>query len=299
MGKQFVDQPFIFRCDFVQSIDLALNLLTVLIQFSLPQLIIGLALAAIVSFAAWKLGSLDASGFVAATLLGGFTFGLGGLPTAILLIIFFASSSLLSGASACRKKSVTKNFAKSAKRDWAQVLANGGVGLLALAACVPGFLDTHLAWVAFAGALACANADTWATELGVLGKATPVLITSGKKVPPGTSGGISGRGNLAALVGAFLIAVIAALFAGRWQVLPIVALAGFLASFVDSTIGATVQAIYWCPSCKKETERHPLHSCGTPTTLKRGWSWLGNDGVNFLATLSGALLAAGAATFWL
>jgi uncharacterized protein (TIGR00297 family) len=276
-----------------------LSLFTISIQFSAWQLIIDLFLAAIVSALAWRLGALDASGTIAATLLGGFTYGLGGLPAAILLIVFFASSSLLSRAFSRRKRSVAKNFAKGRRRDWAQVLANGGAGLLALAAGAAGFLSSPLAWAAFAGALACANADTWATELGVLNKTSPVLITNGKKVPAGTSGGISGLGNLAALGGALLIALVAAAFLGRWQIILLVTLAGFLASFVDSTMGATVQAIYWCPKCKKETERHPLHNCGTQTTWKRGWPWLDNDWVNFLASLSGALLTVGAFTILL
>ena len=143
------------------------------------------------------------------------------------------------------------------------------------------------------------NADTWATELGVLSSTAPVLITTGKKVAAGTSGGVSLRGSAAALGGAALIAALAALLAGSWQILLLAALAGLLGSFFDSLLGASVQAIYYCPKCKKETERHPLHSCGIPTTLRRGWPWLDNDWVNFLSALAGALLAAGAATFLL
>jgi uncharacterized membrane protein len=54
-----------------------------------------------------------------------------------------------------------------------------------------------------------------------------------------------------------------------------------LGSLFDSFLGATVQAIYFCPTCDKETERHPVHTCGTPTAMIRGWEWLNNDWVNF------------------
>jgi len=54
-----------------------------------------------------------------------------------------------------------------------------------------------------------------------------------------------------------------------------------LGALFDSLLGATVQAIYYCPACQKETERNPVHSCGTETTQIRGWTWLGNDWVNF------------------
>lgn len=270
-----------------------------ILHFSIAQIAIGVALAAVVSAVAWQLGALSASGALAAVLLGGLTYGIGGLPAAILLIAFFASSSLLSRAFSARKRTVAKNFAKGGQRDSAQVLANGGAGLLALLAGALGWVSTPLAWAAFAGALATVNADTWATELGVLSSASPQLITTGKKVPVGTSGGVSLRGSAAAFAGAALIAALAALLAGNWQIFILAALAGLLGSFFDSILGATLQAIYYCPKCKKETERYPLHSCNTPTTLRRGWPWLDNDWVNFLSALAGAWLATGAATFWL
>jgi uncharacterized protein (TIGR00297 family) len=268
-------------------------------QFSLTQFVIGLGLGAVIAAVAWRLGALNPSGALVAALLGGLTYGIGGLPAAILLIAFFASSSLLTRLFSRRKRNAAKDFAKGGRRDWAQVLANGGVGLLALLAGAFSWIPTPLAWAAFAGALATANADTWATELGVLSSKVPLLITTGKKVPVGTSGGVSLRGSAAALGGAALIAALAALFAGSWQILLLVALAGLLGSFFDSTLGATVQAIYYCPKCKKETERHPVHSCGTPTTPRRGWPWLDNDWVNFLSSLAGALLTVGTASFLL
>lgn len=270
-----------------------------LFRFSITQIAIGLALAAIVAAAGWRLGALSASGAIAAAVLGGLTYGIGGLPAAILLIAFFASSSLLSRAFSSRKRAVAKNFAKGGRRDWAQVLANGGAGLLVLLAGTQGWIPPLWAWAAFAGALATVNADTWATELGVLSPSAPLLITTGKKVPAGTSGGVSLRGSAAALGGAALIAALAALLASNWQIFILAALAGLLGSFSDSLLGATVQAIYYCPKCKKETERHPLHNCGTHTTLRRGWRWLDNDWVNFLSALAGAWLAAGTATFLL
>jgi len=56
-------------------------------------------------------------------------------------------------------------------------------------------------------------------------------------------------------------------------------------------LGATWQAIFFCPTCQAETERFPLHSCGTPTSLLRGKLWLNNDWVNFFCTAAGAVFA--------
>jgi uncharacterized membrane protein len=117
------------------------------------------------------------------------------------------------------------------------------------------------------------------------------LITNGRPVEPGTSGAVSVVGFLAALGGAGLIGLAAALGTKSAAVLPIVTLAGVLGTTIDSLLGATAQAIYYCPSCQKETERHPLHACGTATVHRRGWSWLRNDEVNFVASLAGAAAA--------
>jgi len=263
------------------------------IQLTLAYLWVGLALAAVVAGVALRLGMLSADGWVAAVVVGGVTYGLGGLPAAILLIAFFASSSFFSKAFASRKRQVSANFAKGGHRDWAQVAANGGVGLLTLIAAAANWIPESVAWVAFAAGLAVVTADTWATEVGVLSARQPILITSGQQVPSGTSGGISLLGSFIALMGAVLIAVLAWLFGmTTLVVIPLIAVAGLLGSFIDSLLGATQQAIYYCPKCKKETERHPLHSCGIPTTLHHGWRWLDNDWVNFLSSLFAALFAA-------
>ena len=161
----------------------------------------------------------------------------------------------------------------------------------------------QLARIPFAASLAAANADTWATELGVLSRTPPRLITNGKIVEVGTSGGVSLLGTQAAFSGSLLVAIIAylaALFDPTLSVLrpsasPLlttVAFAGLLGSLFDSLLGAAVQAIYYCDPCQKETERHPTHRCGAQTRMFRGWGWLDNDWVNFLATTMGAVLAA-------
>jgi uncharacterized membrane protein len=119
------------------------------------------------------------------------------------------------------------------------------------------------------------------------------LITSNKPVERGTSGAISLYGTLAATGGATFIAILGALLgpAGQgWIDLGILLVAGLLGSLFDSLLGATVQAIYRCPQCDKETEKHPLHTCGTETIQVRGWSWLNNDMVNFGCALMGAVI---------
>lgn len=264
------------------------------------QIMIGFLASMLISFIAWRAGSLRISGAVAAALTGGLIFDLGGLPWAVVLLVFFVTSSALSQAFKRRKTATSEKFAKGSQRDWQQVLANDGLGalLVVLALFVPA---SPLLWIAYLGTMAAVNADTWATELGVLSRRPPRLITSGQIVEAGTSGGISPFGTLATLMGALLIGLVGAAFcpgAGAWPMLLAATLGGVGGSLLDSLLGATVQAIYFCADCQKETERHPVHSCGAETRQIRGWDWLNNDWVNFIASLAGAGVAMGVWMFW-
>ena len=259
------------------------------------QLLLGMLLGALIAAIAWRLRSLKLSGAVAAAISGGLVFGLGGLSWAALLLAFFISSSVLSQIFSRRKAAVDAKYSKGSQRDWGQVLANGGLGA-ALAVLYGIFPQYGWIWVAFAGAMAAVNADTWATEVGFFSAVSPRLITNGRKVEPGTSGGVTPLGYLAALCGSALIAGLAALFTPTGNPLSLAALitlAGVGGTTLDSLLGATVQAIYYCPTCKKDTERHPTHTCGSHTVQTRGWRWLQNDWVNFFCSLVGALIAAG------
>lgn len=256
-----------------------------------PQLLLGVGLAAAVSGLSYRIGALSGAGAVAAAAVGGVTFGLGGWPAAMLLLAFFVSSSGLSGVGRESKRALAQKFSKDSRRDAGQVLANGG--LAAVLAAVYGLGGGPLWLLGAAGALAAANADTWGTELGVLSARRPRLLVGGGPVAPGTSGGVSMLGLLASLAGAAVIGVLAWVASGRPSWVLWATLGGLAGSLFDSLLGATVQAIYWCPSCQKETERHPVHLCGERTERRRGWPWLDNDLVNALGVLVGAGVALG------
>jgi uncharacterized protein (TIGR00297 family) len=259
------------------------------------RLLIGFLLAGAIGYLAYRARALSTSGGWAAALTGGLIFGIGGLSWGVLLLTFFISSSALSRLFSRRKASINEKFSKGSQRDWGQVLANGSLG--ALLALALGFWPaSSWPWFAFIGAMAAVNADTWATELGVLSRSEPRLISNGQRVERGTSGGITILGILSTLGGAALIGLMAILFNGLTGAAGLLAAlsGGLVGSLFDSWLGATVQAIYYCPACEKETERFPQHTCGTPTCLKRGWSWLNNDWVNFACSLAGALVALGA-----
>jgi uncharacterized protein (TIGR00297 family) len=256
------------------------------------QLLLGFMLALLVSYVAYRSRNLSRDGALAAIAVGTLIFGLGGWQWGVLLLLFFVSSSILTHAFKNRKKDLVEEYSKSGQRDAGQVLANGGVAILFVLAHT--FLpQATWPWVGYAAALAAVNADTWATELGVLDPTSPRMITGlNKRVAKGTSGAVSLWGTAAAFLGAALIGSFAALLAplGTNGLFFLgITMAGLLGSLFDSFIGATVQAMYYCPKDQKETEKHPLHTCGTRTIHLRGWKWLNNDWVNLACGAAGAL----------
>ena len=109
------------------------------------------------------------------------------------------------------------------------------------------------------------------------------------RVEKGTSGAVSLLGTSASLLGATVIGSLATWLSQdtAWPVLLAVSAAGLTGSLIDSLLGATVQAIYFCPSDQKETERYPLHTCGSATIRIRGWAWLNDDLVNVACSVTG------------
>jgi uncharacterized protein (TIGR00297 family) len=253
------------------------------------QLLLGGILGIVVAAVAYAAGALTLDGAIGAFLVGGLTFGFGGIPLAALLIAFFLSSSLLSGLGRSRKRRFAGMFSKSGKRDLGQVFANGGVAVLFAVAY--GLTQDNLWLAGFVGAIAVATADTWATEIGILSRRRPRLITTGERVERGTSGAVSLLGYFAILGGSGLIGALGWALTSDWRILPVALFAGVIGSTVDSLLGATIQAIFLCPDCNSETEQSPEHACGTTTQQVRGLNWLRNDQVNFAATVVGALTA--------
>lgn len=190
------------------------------------------------------------------------------------LTLFFITGSLLSQLAERR----------GPRRSARQVLANGGVA--ALAALVG-------SWSGAAGALAAAAADTWATEIGAFSPVPPRLLTTGRPVPRGASGGVTLLGTLGGIAGAGIIAAVATALAPRGGARApgaVIALAGVGGMLADSLLGATLQGKYACPACDARFERGSI-VCHEPVRLSGGQRWLDNDLVNLAATVSGAAVA--------
>lgn len=245
------------------------------------QFLVGLILACLVALAAYRVRALTANGAISACVLGALVFGTGGWRWGAALVMFFITSSALSRWRRRGKEAL--GFAKGGRRDAAQVWANGGVaGICALLALLRVW-PTAYAHGLFLAALAAANADTWATEIGAALGGQPRDVRTGKPVRIGASGGVSVVGTMAALAGALLLG----LFAGmHW--LP-VTLAGFAGALADSLLGATVQAQWQDPACPERLVETAPSETAQPL---RGIAGMGNDSVNLLSTAIAAGLCA-------
>lgn len=227
--------------------------------------------------------------------------GLGG-GGFLVLCVFFFTSTLLGRVGKSRKTRFESHYAKGHRRDALQVMANGGValtcatllwlqGYVAPEVYTGGRLGEPLA-IAACASLASANADTWATELGVLSRSDPWHLLTWRRVPAGTSGAVSMLGFGVALLGAITISASAWAMGGGFGAGDAfnVAILGFAGAALDSVLGATLQKQYLCSVCRQQVE--VSNHCGAPArVVGPRWARLDNDGVNFAAN---ALSAAGA-----
>ena len=246
----------------------------------------GIVAALIMGGLSYRLRLLSLSGALAAVALGIPVFGFGGWMWAVPMLAFFLLSNLLGKVGKARKAQFDLVFEKGGQRDIYQVLANGGVaGVIAVIYAVTGRVDL---FPLYCTALAAAAADTWATELGTLAKGTPRLVTTFRKVPAGTSGGITITGLVSASAGAMSVALSGWFFYGDFYTVFLVTFCGSLGSMFDSFFGATIQAQYRCDVCEKVTEKHA--HCGQATERVSGWAWMNNDWVNGISVASSTVI---------
>lgn len=246
--------------------------------------------------AIWTLGLSALLGVVAFKLRSA-TFGAAATGAAITASLMFSTVSLpyrpwqtalvpvlavMALTSICtrlgrRKKQQLGTAESRSGRTAAQVAANLGMAAIASSELAQSILADN-GWLPHAAqastlplavglaALAEAAADTVSSELGQLLSGHPRMLTTLRRVDPGTDGAISLGGTGAGILAAGLVAAAGALaLHGGVSMWAAACSGGVFGLFFDSLLGATVE--------------------------RRGW--LSNDGVNFLSTASAAAFALG------
>ena len=266
-----------------------------MVQVTLLSSLIDLAVVVAFALVAIWAGGIDRRGFFASLAVGYPIILGGGWRWFVIVATFFVLGVAFTWYRYEHKKSIGSAQEKGGTRSWPNILANGGIAsLLGLGELLGGGLAFS---VLYLGAISAAASDTVATELGLLNKSPPRLITDLRKsVSPGTSGGVSPMGLAGTLLASALIGLVAAMLgvASGLQALYVVAVSisgGVLGSLADSVAGATFQRKSFCVVCGKPSEN--LVHCGEPTRYSSGVKFVDNHVVNVLATVFGALGATG------
>ncbi|KAK4574481.1 hypothetical protein LTR86_001322 [Recurvomyces mirabilis] len=158
---------------------------------------------------------------------------------------------------------------------------------------------------------AAVASDTFSSELGILAKTRPFLITAPwKRVPAGTNGGVTIEGVGWGVLGGFLLTLTAAL---ALRVSPpyvsldistigLLTVAGLVGTVMDSLLGALVQATVTDGKTGKVVEGHGGMRVqvvqGGGKVKAGGMDVLTNNGVNFVMAAGTSLLTMTAA-HWL
>jgi uncharacterized protein (TIGR00297 family) len=201
-------------------------------------------LCAVLSVLSYWFGLLTISGSVASFLVGIVIGGLGSIGWLLTLIAFTFMGFIVTKFRFQIKETKGLQEGKKGERTYRNVLANGLVpAAVAVISFLLGEQESTLASIAYISAIAVAAADTTASELGVLSDRT-YLITTGKRVPPGTDGGVSILGTAWCIVASFAASYVGWLFAFQQffdLLLLIPVVMGVTGCMMDSLIGATLE----------------------------------------------------------
>lgn len=182
---------------------------------------------------------LDRLGVYAAAALGLVVGGLGHWTWLVILLGFLGTSHKATKWRFDEKSAKGLSESIDGHRSWGNVVANGGLpGLVAVISWLLADHENGL-WV-FAASVAVAAADTFASEIGCLDDRVR-MITTMKKCEAGLNGGFSPNGQIAAAVGAIVIAALAFISNQNYEYALVVAIIGWMGCQVDSLLGALLE----------------------------------------------------------
>ncbi|MBM4176468.1 MAG: DUF92 domain-containing protein [Ignavibacteria bacterium] len=249
----------------------------------LDSFALGFVLSILIVFISLRFKFLSIEGALSTFLLALFIYGLGEWKWTLPIFVFFLFSSILSKLSGSSKKSsVTMGRTKGSERDMMQVFANGGIAFITITL---NFLFPNDSWyLVYLVSLSVSMTDTWSTEIGTwLGEKT-FLITNLKTVNRGESGGVSLVGTIGGVFGSIVVISSGLIFVNlSVELFIMLVIFGTVGSVIDSILGASIQAKYYCTNCHSivELKTH----CNRAAEFKSGFGMMNNDLVNFSSVL--------------
>lgn len=241
----------------------------------------------------------------------------------ILASFFFSSTKATNLHKQIKTKLLGKTYLKDKKRNAIQVLCKSlfpsivclliyyrygiGMNLFNLNSKNKLFLDAF-----FIGFFESANADTWASELGILSREQPILILKGfKSVPKGINGAISRYGTVCSILGGMFISVVVIICnILRYGILnyinsnvEVIVLSvkillfggfiGFIGSLIDSILGQTIQLTIYnvTKECVIEKENEQEAKQNGDELKYYGKDILNNSGINMVTGVITALIS--------
>ncbi len=179
---------------------------------------------------------LDTTGTVVSTIMAILIITVLGLKYLIILISFLVSASLVSRIG---KDTKNKLGQYENTRTTKNVLANGLVPIIIVVLYGLGILPYDIALYGYIGSISAATSDTFSSEIGMLSKEKPKLITTLKEVEPGTDGGITILGLLGGILGGLLIGIVAFILIKQdFLIIIISIISGLAGNLFDSLTGA-------------------------------------------------------------
>ena len=245
-----------------------------LIPSGLVPWVIAVVLNGLLLGVAWLLPKklLTPSGYLHAGFLGILVWGCLGWAGYTVVMVYFLLGSGVTRLGMAEKEAAGIAEKRSGMRGpenvWGSALTGAccavGYGIFTQALSSPELSPIpSLLTLGYVASFATKLADTTASEVGKAYGRRTFLITTFQPVPRGTEGAVSLEGTLAGIGGSLVIAIVAwGIHLISWVEIPICLVAAFIATNIESMIGATWQ-----------------------TRL----TWLTNERVNMINTTLGAL----------
>ena len=196
----------------------------------------------VAAWAGYRAGTVTLSGMIVGFAIGVLMWIGAGAAGWLLLFVCFLTAAASSRVGLERKMVLGIAEARGGRRGPANAVANCGLAALAAVLAVA-VAHPALALLTVVTALVAGASDTVASEIGKAFGRTTLLVTSLRRVPPGTSGALSVEGTVAGIAAAFALSVVAwaaGLLPAPWVWIVVVAVT--IGSLVESTLGATLEA---------------------------------------------------------